>query len=115
MKEGKFNWIYMLIIMFLLAACSMQPTPVKPTYPQIRPTRTPSAPDISDFGCPRGCWGSKLGCYIKGNISIDSGEKIYHMPGQEYYDQTKISPEYGERWFCTEAEAIMNGWRKAYK
>lgn len=81
----------------------------------VDPYSDPYAPDSSDSGCPRGCWEAKLGCNIKGNISIDSGEKIYHVPGQEYYAQTKISPEYGERWFCTEAEAIMNGWRKSYK
>ena len=27
-------------------------------------------------------------CTIKGNISIDSGERIYHVPGQYYYVQT---------------------------
>ncbi|MDQ0319656.1 hypothetical protein QO002_001794 [Pararhizobium capsulatum DSM 1112] len=53
------------------------------------------------------------GCEIKGNISINSGEKIFHTPGQEDYDQTRISPEYGERWFCSEAEARAAGWRKA--
>ena len=52
-------------------------------------------------------------CDIKGNISIESGEKIYHVPGQKYYAKTKISPEYGERWFCTEEEARQAGWRKA--
>ncbi|MGZ2483157.1 hypothetical protein ACVITL_001680 [Rhizobium pisi] len=53
------------------------------------------------------------GCNIKGNVSIGSGERIYHVPGQEYYDETKISPQYGERWFCTEAEARAAGWRRA--
>lgn len=52
-------------------------------------------------------------CDIKGNVSINSGEHIYHVPGQERYLATKISPEYGERWFCTEAEARDAGWRKA--
>lgn len=52
-------------------------------------------------------------CKIKGNISINSGERIYHMPGQENYSATKISPQYGERWFCSEAEARTAGWRKA--
>lgn len=52
-------------------------------------------------------------CRIKGNISIDTGEKIYHVPGQEYYDETRINEAYGERWFCTEQEAINAGWRKA--
>ncbi|KJS10056.1 MAG: hypothetical protein VR78_14960 [Hoeflea sp. BRH_c9] len=52
-------------------------------------------------------------CVIKGNISINTGERIYHVPGQEYYDPTRISPEYGERWFCSEADARAAGWRKA--
>jgi hypothetical protein len=53
-------------------------------------------------------------CDIKGNISID-GDKIYHMPGQKYYEVTNIDPAYGERWFCTEAEARAAGWRKSYQ
>jgi len=52
-------------------------------------------------------------CNIKGNISINSGERIYHVPGQEYYSATKISPQHGERWFCSEGEARAAGWRKA--
>ena len=64
-------------------------------------------------GCPNGCTYHPPGCNIKGNISVDSGEKIYHVPGQRYYSDTIIRPEYGERWFCTEAEGISNGWRKA--
>ena len=66
-------------------------------------------------GCPSGCVTHPAGCDIKGNIGFESGEKIYHLPGMEYYSQTTISPEYGERWFCTEAEARANGWRKAYE
>ncbi|QDC03120.1 hypothetical protein FGU64_04825 [Mesorhizobium sp. 8] len=54
-----------------------------------------------------------IGCNIKGNISIDTGEHIYHVPGQEHYDETRISREYGEQWFCSEAEARDAGWRKA--
>lgn len=65
-------------------------------------------------GCPNGCTVQKLGCDIKGNISQSSGEKIYHVPGQEFYSRTNIDSEYGERWFCTESEAEVNGWRKAY-
>lgn len=30
------------------------------------------------------------GCNIKDNISIDSGERIYHVPGQRYYNATGI-------------------------
>lgn len=53
------------------------------------------------------------GCAIKGNISINTGERIYHVPGQLSYAETKISPEYGERWFCSEAEAVAAGWRRS--
>ncbi|MGQ9480132.1 MAG: cold-shock protein [Chloroflexus sp.] len=52
-------------------------------------------------------------CVIKGNISIDTGEKIYHLPGMKDYEITRISEEHGERWFCTEQEAIQAGWRRA--
>ena len=52
------------------------------------------------------------GCVIKGNIG-SSGKRIYHVPGQQDYEATRISPEKGERWFCTEEEAIAAGWRKA--
>ncbi|KAB7744292.1 nuclease [Nostocoides sp. F2B08] len=51
-------------------------------------------------------------CDIKGNINRE-GERIYHVPGQRYYDDTVISEERGERWFCTEDEAREAGWRKA--
>ena len=50
---------------------------------------------------------------IKGNISLNTGEKIYHVPGGEFYDQTMISEAKDERWFCTEAGAIAAGWRKS--
>jgi endonuclease YncB( thermonuclease family) len=51
-------------------------------------------------------------CAIKGNIS-SKGERIYHVPGGEYYDATKIDTSKGEQWFCTEAEAAASGWRKS--
>lgn len=56
-----------------------------------------------------------VGCTIKGNIAQDSGERIYHLPGDEFYDRTRISPARGERWFCTEAEARAAGWRRAMR
>lgn len=51
-------------------------------------------------------------CPIKGNIS-SSAEKIYHLPGQRYYNQTVVDKTRGERWFCSESEARDAGWRKA--
>lgn len=49
-------------------------------------------------------------CNIKGNVSINTGERIYHVPGQKFYAETKISPRYGERWFCSETDARAGGW-----
>jgi len=49
-------------------------------------------------------------CLIKGNIASD-GERIYHVPGQRYYDVTKITESKGERWFCTQQQARDAGWR----
>lgn len=51
------------------------------------------------------------GCTIKGNIS--AAGRIYHLPGQEDYDATRISPARGERWFCSEDQARDAGWRRA--
>lgn len=44
---------------------------------------------------------------IKGNIS-SSGEKIYHIPGGQYYNATNA-----EEYFNTEAEAQAAGYRKS--
>lgn len=51
-------------------------------------------------------------CSIKGNIS-SSGEKIYHVEGCSSYNVTKIDEARGEKYFCTENEAVEAGWRKA--
>ena len=58
---------------------------------------------------------TKPECRIKGNISLNTGKKIYHLPGMEDYESTIIDPTKGEKWFCTESEAIKNGWYKAPK
>ena len=48
---------------------------------------------------------------IKGNISLDGNQRIYHVPGSRDYESTKIDESKGERWFCTEQEATRAGWR----
>ncbi|MGO4565242.1 hypothetical protein AB4Z52_09270 [Rhizobium sp. 2YAF20] len=52
-------------------------------------------------------------CSIKDNISIATGERIYHIPGHAYYSATRISLAHGERWFCSEVEAQAVRWRKS--
>lgn len=51
-------------------------------------------------------------CTIKGNIAKD-GEKIFHVDGCQSYGATKIDTSVGEKWFCSESEAVNAGWRKA--
>ena len=101
------------------------PSPPTSTPTAARPTNTPApivappvrtGPLVPLFTCAGGCAEPPdPSCNIKGNISIASQEKIYHVPGQRNYDDTEISPEGGERWFCTEEEAIAAGWRKAMR
>jgi len=54
-------------------------------------------------------------CNIKGNISISTGNRLYHVAGMEDYEGTLIHLDKGERWFCSESEAIAAGWRRAPK
>ncbi|MFZ0445846.1 MAG: thermonuclease family protein [Bacillus sp. (in: firmicutes)] len=53
-------------------------------------------------------------CNIKGNIS-SSGDKIYHMPGQRYYEVTKIDESKGEKFFCSAQEAEQAGFRASQR
>jgi micrococcal nuclease len=71
---------------------------------------TPAAPPTTEGACD---FSDSMTAAIKGNISISTGEKIYHVPGGEYYHQTVIDEAKGERWFCTETEAVAAGWRKS--
>lgn len=50
------------------------------------------------------------GCPIKGNIN-KKGEYIYHAPWSPWYAKTNIDVSKGERWFCSEREALDAGWR----
>jgi endonuclease YncB( thermonuclease family) len=54
------------------------------------------------------------GCIIKGNINA-RGERIYHAPWSRSYDETQVTAARGERWFCTEGEAVAAGWRPPYR
>lgn len=50
-------------------------------------------------------------CNIKGNTR--AGEKIYHLPSCPNYSDVIIDESYGDHWFCSETEAINQGFRKA--
>lgn len=49
------------------------------------------------------------GCPIKGNVS--RGRRVYVLPWSRNYDRVKINRKRGERWFCSEDEAIAAGWK----
>jgi len=49
----------------------------------------------------------------KGLLGMTTGERIYHLPSQGYYDETVITFEKGERWFCSEREVRQASWRKS--
>ncbi|MBI4389132.1 MAG: hypothetical protein HY580_03045 [Nitrospinae bacterium] len=51
-------------------------------------------------------------CDIKGNIN-PNGERIYHVRGDAWYGKTVVDRSRGERWFCSEAEAKAEGWRRS--
>jgi micrococcal nuclease len=50
---------------------------------------------------------------IKGNIEPRTGEQVYHVPGGFFYSTTVISASDGDRWFCTEEEAMAAGWKRS--
>ncbi len=91
-----------LALAILAAACEKDDRLI--AQQQIEDSRT---------ACEDGCVDPPPGCGIKGNIS-ERGNKFYHVPGvSKNYDGIVIQPEKGERWFCTEAEALDNGWMKS--
>lgn len=51
----------------------------------------------------------KAACNIKGN---DRNGKIYYLPECGVYDNVTVQLYLGDRWFCSEKEAIAAGFRK---
>lgn len=47
---------------------------------------------------------------IKGNLTTYNGEKIYHIPGGQFYDVTNA-----EEMFCTEEDAEAAGYRESLR
>lgn len=118
--RGLLPWLLLLLVAVLLSFWAGEPEDATPSPPPppprprvVVPPEPPAAePEEAEeeTGCPEGCLEPRPGCEIKGNFRK---ERIYHLPGQRYYDKTVIDPGRGERWFCTEEEAVANGWRKA--
>lgn len=49
------------------------------------------------------------GCPIKGQVT--SGTRVYVLPWSASYERIKIRTGRGERWFCSEKEALEAGWK----
>ncbi|MSQ26909.1 MAG: hypothetical protein EXR51_02055 [Dehalococcoidia bacterium] len=47
---------------------------------------------------------------IKGTIN-DGSNRIYFVPGMRRYRVEQVDEQQGERWFCTEQEAVAAGWK----
>ncbi len=62
--------------------------------------------------CPKGCEMPVPGCTIKGVVSPE-GDKRFVLPGNQFYRTLTVDAGRGERWFCSEVEAISNGFSRA--
>ena len=101
----------------VLRTCPAEPVPASPAPPVAPPDPSGTSSAITPSGnatvdtTPTTADPPPVdGCLIKGNINRE-GEKIYHVPGSRSYDETRIDVDRGERWFCTEADALNEGWR----
>lgn len=76
----------------------------RPVVPSAGPASSSAQPTILSVRSKPPPHGT---CRIKGNHSR-RGEKIYHLPGRPYYEETVA-----EQIFCTEAEARAAGYRRS--
>ena len=85
-----------------------EPTPAEP----FRGGTLPLPPGVrgSDEVCD---YSNSTERAIKGNLELQTGERIYYVPGSFFYSTTEITESDGDRWFCTEEEAVAAGWTKS--
>ena len=53
------------------------------------------------------------GCPIKGQVA--GGSRIYVLPWSPDYDRVRVQKARGERWFCSEQEAVSAGFKAAQR
>jgi len=56
---------------------------------------------------------SDQGCEIKGNVRRDKGTSIYHLPNCYNWEKVVVDESKGDRWFCSEEEAVAAGFIKS--
>jgi len=63
----------------------------------------------------QGLWGEcgdETGCVVKGNLDkLD--KRWYHLPEMRHYNQVVVNLDKGDRWFCSQEEAVKAGFSKA--
>jgi endonuclease YncB( thermonuclease family) len=83
-----------------------RPAAWRAAHPARAPVRQAADAGATAAASPR-TWRNAQGCAIKGNHNR-RGQWIYHLPGMPYYDRTRP-----EELFCTEAQAVAAGYRRA--
>ena len=96
----------------LWGKCPEYSSGVTTTVTPIFPPTTTVTKTADVLGANAGLKEKTDSCVIKGNVNT-SGDKIYHMPGQRYYDKTQLNIDEGDRWFCNESDAQSAGFRKS--
>jgi len=71
-----------------------------------------SRPQIKPQPVDKKTGGDESGCVIKGNLDRND-VRYYHLPEFRHYDQVEMNFEHGDRWFCSEEEAIKAGFTRA--
>jgi hypothetical protein len=99
----------------VVAAATIAPAaPLAPAAPTATPVPVAAGGESGGseaFVCTNGCaTRPNDSCNIKGNVNSKK-DHIYHIPGWRDYNKTNVKPEEGDRWFCTEAEAVAAGFR----
>lgn len=54
----------------------------------------------------------QTGCVVKGNVDMND-KRFYHLPTFRHYSQVVMNLEKGDRWFCSEKDAISAGFHRA--
>lgn len=122
------KYLTVILALLILSACALRPVqpqasfdatraaqtaiPPLPTMddpvalPTVTPTLEPTAVVLATEEA------TQVACLIKGNVT-SSGDKIFHIPGGVYYDRVKVDFAQGDAYFCTEGQAIGEGFRKS--
>lgn len=65
----------------------------------------------------KGIWSSRClpltDCRIKGSFNVVDNNYEYHLPSCIDYQRTEVNFDNGDRWFCSESEAVKANFKKS--